>query len=261
MRGEAGRKTEQEFWDAAWSTPVRLRLPSKLNVGVLNLTRLLSRYVQPGMKYLELGCAPGKLLAWVASELHAQASGLDYSQTGIENCRTLFSALQLDIELYQQDLFNHDLVPASYDVVASFGLIEHFDDPALLVRRHIDLVKPGGVALITVPNYRGLYGRLQEWCDKPNLALHNLEIMELGALARLVDPGELASVRTYYAGSFSPWIICFETRLPRSLARLLALGSNAVGLLQPFTIRALAPMLVLEVKKRNFDEEPAPAAR
>src|SRR4051812_13610894 len=101
-----GRKTTRDHWDAAWRAPIRLRLPSKLNVDVLNLTRLLSRYVRPGDRYLEIGCAPGKLLAWVASELKADAVGLDYSEPGAKSSRDLFAALALNVELHVTDFFD-----------------------------------------------------------------------------------------------------------------------------------------------------------
>lgn len=58
MLNKEGRKTEQGFWDAAWQFPVKARLPSRLNVDVLNLTRLLKKHVIPGSSYIEIGCAP-----------------------------------------------------------------------------------------------------------------------------------------------------------------------------------------------------------
>lgn len=246
----AGRKVQQAHWDATWGSAVRPRLPSRLNVGIYNITRLLSRHVRPGSRYLEVGCAPGKLLAWVARILRAEVAGIDYSDAGILQCQRLFAALNLDVPLYQQDFFNHALPPESFDVVASFGFIEHFDDPVPAVERHLQLVKPGGLALITVPNYGGIYGKLQGWCDPQNLALHNVGIMSVVALRKLVDPTRFASVRTYAFGNIDPWLITFDKRLPAGLARLLSLGVNGVGLLQPMSAAALAPLLVLEIRKR-----------
>jgi SAM-dependent methyltransferase len=246
-----GRKTQQAHWDEAWKSSVRPRLPSRLNVGILNLTRLLARHVRPGSRYIEIGCAPGKLLSWVSRVLHAEVTGLDYSDAGILQCQRLFAALQLDVPLYQQDFFNHNLPPESFDVVSSFGFIEHFDDPAPVIERHLGLVKAGGLALITIPNYGGLYGRLQSWYDPQNLALHNVGIMNVKALRELVDPARFESVRTYAAGNIDPWLINFDKRLPARLARLLSLGVNGLGLLQPVSAAALAPLLVLEVRKRG----------
>ena len=245
MFNNEGRKTEQALWDAAWKLPIRARLPSRLNVSVLNLTRLLKKHVRPGSRYLEIGCAPGKMLAWVASVLKAEVTGLDYSEPGIANCRALFDALGLKVNLHHDDLFDNHLPPASFDVVTSFGVIEHFDDPRPAVQRHLDLVKPGGLALITVPNFSEIYGSLQRWCDAPNLAMHNLEIMNPCALTALVDSPDVETVQAYPFGSMSPWLVSFDKRLPKFAAKLVSLGINAVGLLQPMTIETLAPVLVL----------------
>lgn len=194
MRNKGGTKTDQAHWNAAWQFTIKNRLPSRLNVDVLNTTRLLERYVKENCRYIEIGCAPGKLLAWVASVLKAEVSGLDYSEPGIAKCSALFDALGLKAKLYHEDLFNHQLQSASFDVVASFGVIEHFDDARPVVQRHLDLLKPGGVALITLPNYGGIYGPLQRYCCSENLLLHNLEIMKPCALAALVDAKDVVSV-------------------------------------------------------------------
>jgi hypothetical protein len=38
---------------------------------------------------------------------------------------------------------------------------------------YLGLLKPGGKALIIIPNYGVIYGRLQQYFDPENLALHN----------------------------------------------------------------------------------------
>ncbi len=60
-----------------------MRLPSPLVAASGDRMRLLKAEVKPGMQYLEIGCAPGKFLAYAAKELGAVASGLDYSATGV----------------------------------------------------------------------------------------------------------------------------------------------------------------------------------
>lgn len=246
-----GRKTTRGHWDMAWQEPIRFRLPSKLNVDVLNLTRLISNHVHRETRYIEIGCAPGKLLAWVSSALEADAVGLDYSAPGAKSSRELFDSLGLSVELYLADFFDHELEPASFDVVASFGLIEHFDDPRPIVQRHLDLIKPGGVLLITVPNFGGIYGRLQRWCDIENLKIHNLSIMSPGAMKQLVDPELVEHVRSFAYGGVSLWSVNLEKRFPRFVAKAIWLLANSVGLLQFATISPVAPLLVLEARKRR----------
>jgi 2-polyprenyl-3-methyl-5-hydroxy-6-metoxy-1,4-benzoquinol methylase len=246
-----GRKTTRDYWDTAWRTPIRLKLPSRLNVDVLNLTRLLSRHVRRRDRYIEIGCAPGKLLAWVAAELKADAVGLEYSAMGANSSLALFDSLGLSIELHQDDFFDHHLQPASFDVVASFGLIEHFEDPRPVVQRHLDLVKPGGILLITVPNFGGVYGRLQKWCDPENLSIHNLAIMNPAAMERLLDLAQVERAHAFAYGNISLWCVNLGKRLPGFIAKGLSLLINSIGLLQFGGISSFAPLLVLEARKRS----------
>jgi 2-polyprenyl-3-methyl-5-hydroxy-6-metoxy-1,4-benzoquinol methylase len=241
--------TSVDHWDSTWSEDVRLRLPSPWLIPTRNLQKLLQGRVQPGERLLEIGCAPGKILSWVAAELRAQVSGLDYSERGLATARRLFSALQLPADFRCEDLRRTTYPAASFDWVVSYGVIEHFDDPREVVRAHLDLVKEGGTALMTVPNYRGLYGTLQRYFDADNLQSHNLEIMSCEALATLVPADKALRVRTYAFGRFSPWQVSLAKRWPWPVARSVSYAANALALLQPFDMTALCPMLVLEVSR------------
>jgi 2-polyprenyl-3-methyl-5-hydroxy-6-metoxy-1,4-benzoquinol methylase len=243
--------TNRDHWDGVWVRPPRLRLPSRLFVSTRNLQRVIAPHVRPGMRYLELGCAPGKLLAWVASALEADVSGLDYSERGIEWAHQLFQALGLRANLRCEDVWKSSFEPGRFDIVFSAGLIEHFRDPHSIVRVHLELLKPGGRALITVPNYGGLYGRLQRWFDPDNLALHNLAIMNVEALRQLAPADLAAEVRAYPAGRISPWLVGIGRRWPRPVAISISHLVNGVGLIQPLDVPALSPMLVLEIVRAS----------
>src|SRR5260370_32997028 len=93
--GMRGERTTRVYWEATHSQP-RWRLPSRLSVGTSNILRLLGSRVQPGMQVLEIGCAPGKHLAYLARKRQARVCGLDYSEPGIAFSKELFSRLGLD---------------------------------------------------------------------------------------------------------------------------------------------------------------------
>jgi 2-polyprenyl-3-methyl-5-hydroxy-6-metoxy-1,4-benzoquinol methylase len=212
-----------------------------------DLQRLLEPRIHPGDRVLEIGCAPGKLLAWVAARCQAEVSGLDYSPRGLAAAERLFAALNLSADFRCEDLRTTTFPDASFDVVFSVGVIEHFEDPQDVVARHLRLVKPGGVALMTVPNYRGMYGTIQRYFDAASLDYHNLTIMTCEALERLVPPGMATRARAFPAGRFSAWSISLNKRWPRPIALGVGFLANAVGLLQPADIAAVSPILALEV--------------
>jgi len=239
-------KTSKPHWDKLWANPARLRYPTSLHVGIRNLRNLLRTYVRPQSRFLEIGCAPGTMLAWVRHALKAEVSGLDYSEPGIAFARRLFEALGLSGDLRCEDVFKTTFEPASFDVVFSAGVIEHFDDPRELVARHVDLLSENGVAVITVPNYGGWLGKVQGKLDPENLAIHNLRIMNPEAM-RSLAPRNCAS-KAYYSGRFSPWVLSLNKGMPRALALVVAYTGNAAGLLQPLDLPILAPLLVLEIR-------------
>ena len=238
------------YWDGVWAGNIRLRLPSPYIVATRNLQRLLRRYVRPGDRFLEIGCAPGKILAWAASELRADVAGLDYSEPGLATSRHLFKALHLAGDLRCEDLGQTTFAAGSFDVVYSSGLIEHFADPREIVRQHLRLVKPGGTAVITVPDYHGMYGTLQRYFDTEILGIHNLDIMTPEALLRLVSPSLRPGARAFHFGRFSPWQLTVEKRWPALVSLGVCHAANALALLQPFDLQPLCPMVVLEVRQR-----------
>jgi 2-polyprenyl-3-methyl-5-hydroxy-6-metoxy-1,4-benzoquinol methylase len=248
---DEGRKTTHQYWNDLWRSRVRMCLPSGLFVGTKNLKTLIKSRIRPGMRLLEIGCSHGKMLSWASAELGVKTAGLDYSENGIRTARALFDHLGLEADFRCEDVFSTTFEQGSFDLVCSFGLIEHFDDPTEVVRRHLLFAKPGGRALIAIPNYGGIYGRLQRWFDPGNLGMHNLDIMDCRVLARLV-PGDLAEeIRSFPAGRLSPWLISFENKWSRGMSNIVCHFFNVLGLIQPVDIEGLCPLLVLEMTRKK----------
>lgn len=246
------RKTTIEHWDTAWAQRPRPRLPTGLEVGTKSTQEVLRRGIRPGMKVLEIGCAPGKMLGWVAKGLGADVSGIDYSPRGVEVTRWLLGEMGVDGDIRQEDVFETSFAPGSFDVVYSNGVIEHFEDPRELVAIHVRLLRPGGTAIILIPNYGGIYGRLQHRFDPENLAIHNLAIMSEGALRDLAPRACDNHVAAYRTGLPSPWIVSWQRRWGR-IGRLFSWTMNMVSLAVPVRVPALSPLLVLEIRRAQAD--------
>ena len=246
-------KTSNRYWDTLWAGQQASSLPSRFSVGSRNLKRLFRRHIHKGMTVLEIGCAPGKQLAFIHQAFGATISGLDYSKNGVRLSRRLFERLNIACDLRCEDIFSTSFRPGSFDVVYSLGVIEHFDNPADIVARHIALLKPGATALMVVPNYSGIYGRLQRYFDPENLNIHNIRIMSPASIKQLVPEEMCDHVAAYYFGRISPWLLNMHRKWPRIIVLSLNLFVNGLGLLQPFDIKSLAPNLVLQVKKKRAD--------
>jgi 2-polyprenyl-3-methyl-5-hydroxy-6-metoxy-1,4-benzoquinol methylase len=203
------------------------------------------------MSVLEIGCAPGKTLAWLAKVMDCRVAGLDYSSRGLGFARDLFRALEIEGDLRCESLDATTFAASSFDVVFSVGVIEHFDDPREIVRQHVALTRPGGQTIIVIPNYGELYGWMQARFDPANLLLHNLVIMTPEALVALQPREMVSEARAYAAGYLSPWLVNFDKRWPRVIAKGVTYFLNGVGLMQPFEIPSLCPSLVLELTRRD----------
>jgi SAM-dependent methyltransferase len=118
-----------------------------------------------GLSIVELGAGRGTNAALMAHR-GARVTVLDYSQTALDRSRRLFDNLGLPVELVLQDALElPDDLRGRYDVSMSFGLAEHFlgDPRAAIVRAHFDVLKPGGIAFVSVPNAHNPPYRLYKW--------------------------------------------------------------------------------------------------
>jgi SAM-dependent methyltransferase len=106
--------------------------------------------------------------------------------------------------------------PQQADFVVSFGLIEHFDDPAKVLGHHRRYTAPSGYTAVTVPNYAhpALKWMLAKFSPE-TLATHNLEIMSAEAMRKSFIAAGFVDVRTGCAGPAS---------IPSSRVRQDALG-------------------------------------
>ena len=123
--------------------------------------------------FFEAGCAPGRFMVYFHQVFGWQVAGLELTAPGVDQTRTLLQANHIDGHLYQGDLLQ--VVPdRQMDVVASFGLVEHFDDPIPCYRALCRWLHPGGAMIVTVPNLSGLAGRLMSARDPKLYRAHRI---------------------------------------------------------------------------------------
>jgi SAM-dependent methyltransferase len=140
----------------------------------------------------------------VAESIGLEVGGIEYSEAGaaatIKNLHIL--GVKSD-HLISGDFF---LVKPNkqYDVVMSFGFIEHFDDVDNVVKKHLDWLKPGGVLILGIPNFSGLNGLIQSILDRDILDKHNLDIMNLNFFNEIEKRVGLEKIFVDYIGSFEP---------------------------------------------------------
>lgn len=203
--------TEVKFWEDYWAN---CKLPSTVDYA-FSFERCLANELRRNLSgckgdVLEVGCAPGKWLAFAAKELGLKPSGIEYTKAGM--AATVKNLQKLNIEygaVWEGDFFK--LKPSGhFDVVMSFGFIEHFDNVDEVVGIHLKWLKPGGALVMGVPNFLGVYRPIQSVLDSSVLEKHNTEIMSLEYFRGLAVKHGLEIKFLDYIGSFEPALPMFK---------------------------------------------------
>ena len=100
-----------------------------------------------------------------------------------------------------------------------------------------------------IPNYGGIYGRMQRYFDLENLKLHNTAIMSPKAMKGLVSGMDAAEAISFPFGRMSPWLVHFDKKMPAVLSRAAIQCVNLMGLLQPIDLKYVCPILVLQIRR------------
>jgi len=105
--------------------------------------------LDPGLRYLDLGCGSGELSLAFAGLGARRITGVDFLPRNIERARASAAYLGLDetVQFVCADLY--EWAPnGKYDVLLSFDALEHVGDPGALLRRMADFIAPGGAAVL-----------------------------------------------------------------------------------------------------------------
>ena len=59
-------------------------------------------------------------------------------------------AAGIPIKVYERDLFSENFYKDMqlFDIVYSLGFVEHFDELNIVVKKHTELLKPGGILVL-----------------------------------------------------------------------------------------------------------------
>ncbi|UCF35080.1 MAG: class I SAM-dependent methyltransferase [Phycisphaerales bacterium] len=206
------RAAGQEVWDRVWSQ----RPSAAKDDGLLDRERrgprwaLIVRCLEAtfgeieGLRMIELGSGRGDLSALLAQR-GANVTLLDQNEKALAEAKERFDRLGLAASFARGDLLSPlEEWSGRFDVALSSGVIEHFEGACRLqtVRAHHEVLRDGGVAVVSVPHARcpsyrlwKLYLELRGWWP------YGVEIpYSKGELLRHAHRAGFAMVATHCVG-------------------------------------------------------------
>lgn len=93
----------------------------------------------------EVGCGKAAMLARIGRERPVELVAVDYAEEALTLVQQSAKAFGVKIKTYLDDVNNMKFADASFDMIISGGLMEHFKDPVPALREMIRVLKPGGV--------------------------------------------------------------------------------------------------------------------
>ncbi|MDB5131639.1 MAG: tam 3 [Mucilaginibacter sp.] len=243
--------TDRAFWKSFWES--KKDLIFHIKPGYIFGDILAKLIAEKNIKTaIELGGFPGYYATYLKKYQHLETTLFDYYiHDGLIDQLLKKNGLQHgDIQIIEADLFTYK--PGKfYDMVLSFGLIEHFNDTKSIIETHLQFLKPGGVLFITLPNFKGVNGWVQRKFDRDNYDKHNISSMDTQLLADHCRTLGLTQVEAYYHGRFSTWL---ENRsqqggMVKALVKTIWLAGKVLTKIIPFESKALSPYIVVKAVK------------
>jgi len=226
--------SSSDWFDKIWSQESTLKqyyFLRKMIYLYLEITGLFSKYIKKYQekdkqyKFIELGCGASSFLPYLAKKYNnLQLFGIDKSPIG---CK-LAAIKDIDwipsANIICGDILKSPIKSEKFDIVFSFGLIEHFDNPKMVLEKHLSLLKPGGLLICIVPNVCGLQGKifnLKKWRPK-NLPLKYLKgwiggmkLISINDLKTWLTDFGLTDIKVDFSGGIFPFLI-MESYHPKS---------------------------------------------
>ncbi len=178
-----------------------------------------------GAKFVEIGSAPGEYSVEFSKRQGCIPFGVEYSSVGVEVNREVFRQNGFSSDnVINADFFSAEFVEQyreKFDGVISKGFVEHFEDVKSVIDKHMQLLKPDGYLVVTIPNLSGFNNLLGRLFDEDAIPRHNVSIMRQSVYRQLFNRNDLQTIFCDYYGTFSFYLFTAgESSLRKHLLRI-----------------------------------------
>jgi SAM-dependent methyltransferase len=197
MKKASDDKAGEEYWSKEWENykvPDPDSIPLRTAANYLQwsyhelFTELFNDKSPEGLSILEIGCGNSAWLPYFNRYWKMEVTGIDYSEVGCKKAEFIMQKASATGKVILADMFDPpEELKGKFDIVCSFGVIEHFKDTTKALMAASAFVRPGGYLLTTVPNMQGVNGMMQKMFSKQIFDIH--EILGPADLVRSLPQG------------------------------------------------------------------------
>lgn len=162
--------------------------------------------LRPNMKVLDVGCSAGHFLAALKGKVKTRV-GIELNQE-----EAAFIRKNLDFPVYSEPIENLDIKEGPFDLVTSFQVLEHTDDPLSFLKNLGKQIKKGGYLYLELPNLHDpllWYYRSSGYADfyyrEPHLSYFSENTLRK-LLAKAGFRGKIKTVQRYNFFNHLHWI-------------------------------------------------------
>ena len=181
--------TNTSYWEAHWGEEKVLEWDSGEKVFLPDWHKKFSEQHSDainGKECFEVGCFPGRYMRYFAREYQMNVDGIDlmpYKSNLVSEPLNVSVADFIEYEGQKQ-----------YDIVCSFGFLEHFGDLHKVISKHLSMTRKEGITWITMPNYvEGWRFFLKRLFDRKLFESHNEQAMKIAVLEEVLSQIECES--------------------------------------------------------------------
>jgi len=212
-------------WDVVWkqkSTSKKLNFLRKIGFYYIQASGLLSKHINNHIKsnkkysIIELGCGGSSYLPYIQKKYkNLEIFGLDKSLSGCQSTNIVLNKDSFSGCIVCGDIFKTPF-KKKFDIVFSVGLIEHFDNPKLILEKHVELLKPGGLLICIIPNFIGFQGNffnLNIWKKSTGGLgyskdfIWGIKIITISDLNTWLKNLNLQEIKVHPTGGFFPFLL------------------------------------------------------
>lgn len=137
-------------------------------------------YVKRSDKLLEIGCNTGKFLSEISKSVRS-VKGFEFNSLAAD----VANRRRLDVSSIRIQDFAK-MRAGEYDVVCAFQVLEHVTIAGEFIRSSLDVLRPGGRLILSVPNNEPYFQRFNKY-EVLNLPPHHVGLWNCDSFRRLAS--------------------------------------------------------------------------